>query len=125
MLALVDANYKFMYVDVGAYGADSDGGIFRECGLYQQDTAGVPPSESLPGGDTDVLYFLVGDDTFAIRSWMMKPHSQGSSRLIWCAKCKNKLSYFDMFFYTFNLYMSLYYKLKICTKHLLNVCNIY
>jgi len=29
MLALVDANYKFMYVDVGAYGADSDAGIFR------------------------------------------------------------------------------------------------
>ena len=34
MLALVDANYKFMYVDVGSYGADSDAGIFRESGLY-------------------------------------------------------------------------------------------
>ena len=31
MLAVVDANYKFMYVDVGSYGADSDAGIFRHC----------------------------------------------------------------------------------------------
>jgi hypothetical protein len=79
MLAVVDANYKFMYVDVGANGADSDAGIFRECGLYhalEQNKADLPPSEALPGGVTDVPYFLVGDDAFAIRSWMMKPHSK-------------------------------------------------
>ena len=46
--------------------------------------------------------------------------------LVWGAKCKKKyLSCFDTFFYTFNLYRSLYNKYKICTKHLLNVCNIY
>ena len=79
MLALVDANYKFMYVDVGAYGADSDAGIFRECGLYhalEQDKAGLPASQPLQDGDTDIPYFLVGDDAFALRSWMMKPHSK-------------------------------------------------
>ena len=55
----------FLCVDVGAYGADSDTGIFRECGLHhalEQDKAGLPPSESLPGSDTEVPYFLVGDD---------------------------------------------------------------
>ena len=79
MLALVDANYKFMYVDVGAYGADSDARIFRECALYhalEQDKAGLPPDGPLPGGDTDVPYFLVGDDSFALRGWIMKPHSK-------------------------------------------------
>ena len=30
-LALVDANCKLLHVDVGAYGTDSDAGIFREC----------------------------------------------------------------------------------------------
>ena len=66
-------------INVGAYGADSDAGIFRECVLYhdlEQDEAGLPPSEPLPGGDTDVPYFLVGDDAFALKSWMMKPHSK-------------------------------------------------
>ena len=79
MLVLVDASYKFLYVDVGAYGADSDASIFRECGLHhalEQDKARLTPSEPLPGSDTEVPYFLVGDDTFALRSWMMKPHSK-------------------------------------------------
>ena len=77
MLAVVDANYKFIYVDVGSYGADSDAGIFRHCAhALEQDKAGLPPDEPLPDGQTDVPYFLVGDDAFAIRSWMLKPYSK-------------------------------------------------
>ena len=52
---------RCIYVDVGAHGADSDAGIFRECGLYhdlKSDKAGLPTSEPLPGGNTDVPYFL-------------------------------------------------------------------
>ena len=79
MLAVVDANYKFMYVDVGSYGADSDAGIFRHCGLFnalEQDKVGLPPRDRLPAGEIDVPYFLVGDDAFALRPWMMKPYSK-------------------------------------------------
>lgn len=52
MQALVDANYKFMYVDVGAYGADSDAEVFRGYALYhalEQGKCNLPPSEPLPG----------------------------------------------------------------------------
>ena len=74
ILTLVDANYRFIYVYVGAYGAHTNFGIFRECGLYyalEQDEAGLPLSDPLPGGDIDVLIFIVGDDPFAFRSWMI------------------------------------------------------
>ena len=79
MLALVDADYKFMYLNVGTPGADSDAGIFRDCSLFKaldEDQANLPPPEPFPGGDQDVPYFLVGDDAFALRTWMMKPYSK-------------------------------------------------
>ncbi|XP_041480475.1 uncharacterized protein LOC121427962 [Lytechinus variegatus] len=65
MLALVDADYKFMYLNVETPAADSDSGIFRDCNLFKaldEDQANLPPAEPFPGGDQDVPYFLVGDD---------------------------------------------------------------
>ena len=35
LLAIVDADYKFVYVDIGCNGRISDGGVFRNCNMYQ------------------------------------------------------------------------------------------
>ena len=34
LLAIVDADYKFIYTDVGCNGPVSDGGVFKNCNLY-------------------------------------------------------------------------------------------
>ena len=77
LLALVDADYKFMYVDVGTNGSSSDAGIFQTTDLRQaleEEAAGLPQPEPLPGGTTPVPYFIVGDEAFPMKEWLHKPY---------------------------------------------------
>ena len=77
LLALVDAKYKFLYVDVGANGSCSDGGVFKDTDLYKKldrGTAGLPPRSPLPDDDTPLPHSLIGDDAFGLRSWLLKPY---------------------------------------------------
>lgn len=81
MLAVVDANYKFMFVDVGSYGKEGDSGIFEKSKLGQQFRAGMlfPPPEKLPNSDLEVPYVFVGDDAFRLHTNMMKPYPQAAA----------------------------------------------
>jgi hypothetical protein len=47
---------------------------FKE-GLQDNDIAGFPEPDPLPGDTQDVPYFLVGDDAFGLRTYMMKPYA--------------------------------------------------
>lgn len=81
LMAVADAGYKFLYVDVGAEGGASDGGTWSNCSLHdavEDHRAGVPQPEPLPNDDKPVPYHFVGDDAFALRTWMMKPFSHRS-----------------------------------------------
>ena len=78
LLALVDSNYKFLYVDVGSPGSGSDGGIFYNTPIrraLESNTLGLPASEPLPDSDEPVPYFFVADDAFPLRTWLMKPYN--------------------------------------------------
>jgi hypothetical protein len=79
LLALVDGDYKFLWADVGANGSASDCSVFNRSTLSTaliEDTLGLPPPEPLPNDNRDIPYFLVADDAFPLRTWMMKPFSQ-------------------------------------------------
>lgn len=78
LLALVDADYKFLWADVGNQGSSSDAQVFNHSQLrngLENGTLGLPDPEPLPHDDRPTPYFLVGDDAFPLRSWMMKPFS--------------------------------------------------
>ncbi|XP_014661400.1 PREDICTED: uncharacterized protein LOC106804647 [Priapulus caudatus] len=76
LMALVDADYKFRWVQVGDFGSNSDGQIWNNSPLrasIDDGVIGIPDPEPLPGDDVDVPYYIVGDDAFAVRTYLMKP----------------------------------------------------
>ena len=78
LLGLVDAEYKFIWVDVGANGSTSDCAVFNNSKLkeaLESSKLGLPSAEVLPGDDKAIPYFLIGDDAFPLRVWLMKPFS--------------------------------------------------
>ncbi|XP_050501018.1 uncharacterized protein LOC126880978 [Diabrotica virgifera virgifera] len=76
LFAVVDANYNFIYANVGCQGRISDGGVFndsyfKEC--LEENTLNLPPACSLLGRSTDVPFVFVADDAFPLSTNIMKP----------------------------------------------------
>ena len=77
LFALVDANYKFLYVNVGAAGRDGDAGVFSTSSLKKAldaNTLHLPPPVTLGGMTAPIHHHIVGDDAFPLRVDMMKPY---------------------------------------------------
>ena len=91
LLALVDDDYKFLYVSVGCQGRISDGGVFQNSELYHLLVNGeinLPDSRQLPdlsslndsflvesNRESEVPYIIVADDAFPLSTYCMKPYS--------------------------------------------------
>ena len=78
LLAVVTSDYKFLWIDTSGKGSSSDAQIYNisqlQEGLEKNDIRGFPQPDPLPGDTQDIPYFLVGDDAFALRQFMMKPY---------------------------------------------------
>lgn len=77
LLALVDADYKFVTVDIGAYGKNSDGAIFRDSQLGKSlydDKLDIPPSKLLPNSNIELPHVIVADEAFPLYKHIMRPY---------------------------------------------------
>nr|CAH7756542.1 unnamed protein product [Callosobruchus chinensis] len=61
LLACCDADYKFTWVDIGAYGSEHDASIFRRSEMGRMFNIEMP-------------YFFVGDEAFPLKSYIMRPY---------------------------------------------------
>ncbi|XP_070402872.1 uncharacterized protein [Nothobranchius furzeri] len=78
LLALVDAHYRFIYVQVGDYGRASDGGVYSGSQLgigMENKTLHVPADCPLPGAEQQLPlpYTMVGDAAFPLKTYLMRP----------------------------------------------------
>lgn len=81
LLALVDANYKFTWIDVGNYGRNSDGGIFEKSLLGQwsaNNRIDFPRDEPLTPTGQICPFVMVGDEAFPLKSYLMRPFSRNN-----------------------------------------------
>lgn len=77
LLALVDANYRFIWIDVGSYGKNSDSGIFSTsslCKNLEENKLNVPNDAPLPGTDIHAPYVIVADEAFPLKRNLMRPY---------------------------------------------------
>lgn len=79
MMALVDASYKFLYVDIGRCGRAGDARVFSDCDLRQaldDNSLNFPQPQPFPKDDEPMPFFIIGDDAFPLRHYLMKPFPQ-------------------------------------------------
>lgn len=81
LLAIADANAQFIAFDLGSAGSLSDGGIFKHGSL-----GAICKSEYFPSPDkvgqselSDIPYFILGDEAFALDENLMKPYPHRSA----------------------------------------------
>ncbi|XP_063912685.1 uncharacterized protein LOC135129463 [Zophobas morio] len=84
MLAIVDAECKFVAVDIGSYGREGDAGIYLKSTFGKNilnNTFNIPPPQTLPGTGDVVPHVIVGDEAFALHANLMKPYPRRQSQI--------------------------------------------
>ena len=79
MLALVDGQYKFRWVNTGTVGSCSDAQIFNASQLkrrIEDGRIGLPDPAPITQGGRDFPYFILTDDAFALKTWLMKSYGR-------------------------------------------------
>lgn len=83
LLALVDAQYNFITVDIGSYGKNSDGGIFAHSKLgraLEKNALSIPNPVELPGTNQKAPFVIVGDEAFPLKPNLLRPYSSAQQR---------------------------------------------
>nr|CAH7769437.1 unnamed protein product [Callosobruchus chinensis] len=82
--ALVDANYKFINIDVGGYGKQSDGGTFKASALYRKiinGTLNLPEDSLLPNSNLSMPHVIIADEAYPLMRNLLKPYTYPGSQL--------------------------------------------
>ncbi|ODM90566.1 putative nuclease HARBI1 [Orchesella cincta] len=82
LLAVVDASYRFIIVDIGASGSQSEGGVLARSVFgkaLQNQAAKLPPPKIV--NNIELPHVIVGDDAFPLRPNLIKPYPAAPWRI--------------------------------------------
>jgi len=75
-MAISDASYCFLMLNIGAEGRRSDGGVFRNSDIgicFDNNNMDLPEPTQVGVSGPKLPYVLVADEAFALTSYMMRP----------------------------------------------------
>ncbi|MGH0118224.1 UNVERIFIED_CONTAM: hypothetical protein FKN15_050819 [Acipenser sinensis] len=76
---------RYLATDVGYQWRISDGGVFRNSRLYtalENNTLCVPDSAVLPDHDVQIPCFLLADEAFPLKNYIMKPYPRRNLEIV-------------------------------------------
>lgn len=77
LMAVADSDYRFVYVDIGAFGKDCDSSVFKETvfwKLLQKNMLDIPQPRPLIATEDNLPFVLVGDEAFALSQNLLRPY---------------------------------------------------
>jgi hypothetical protein len=83
-MAVVDAEYKFIAINIGCNGRISDGGVFSASGLpefLEHQLCTILPQNPLNGRHKPLPHIVIADDAFPLRPYLMKPYPRSTENL--------------------------------------------
>lgn len=69
LMAIVNASYKFIYINVGQPGGNGDGGVFSMCSFekwLRRNKLNLPDDIPIPNQASPVSYYIIVDDAFPL-----------------------------------------------------------
>lgn len=76
LLAVADANYKCITIDIGSYEKDSDGGVLSNSNILKRlenRSLKLPYYNKLPNSNIIGQYTFIADEAFPLRTYMTRP----------------------------------------------------
>ena len=83
LLAVASADYRFVMVDIGAYGSSNDSGVLNNIAPFKclkKKKLSILPSKQLPNDpkETCVPHVLLGDEAFPLHYDLMQPFARNA-----------------------------------------------
>lgn len=81
LMAIADARYRFISIDVGAYGSEGDAGVFSNSKMGNailNDELELPRNARV--GSIECPFFFISDDAFPLKDRIIKPYVSTRSK---------------------------------------------
>lgn len=87
LMAWVDAEYKFVFVDIESYGSAADPTIFKQSAMgvkLENDQLNIPPDRCLPNDENNkpMPFVVVGDEAFGSTKRILRPFPKKNLNIV-------------------------------------------